>query len=119
VQTYREHVWRQADYERLFEAAPTDARTGEATPFYLHDLGSHARIKALVPDARLILLLRELLHRKRGTRPVTTRQERAALLPHFTDDITLLQQVTGERYDDWLSVDRYVAAPARQSPLRR
>ena len=263
VQTYQEHVWRRADYERLFDPAPPGARRGEATPFYLHDLESHARIKALLPDARLILLLRDpvdrahsnwthlwnaglepeadflaacraepqrraagwaafwhyvglgqygrqiehlyrhfpaeqvlllryrelkdapaatldrvcgflgvetgvlasipkenvnrhvvednrvnqvlrallrsggrfghrfpvplrlaargplltLLHRRRGTRPVTTPQERAALLPQFADDIALLQEVTGERYDDWLSVDRHAPA-ARQSPLR-
>jgi hypothetical protein len=265
VQTYQEHVWRRADYERLFDDAPARAVKGEATPFYLHDLRSHGRIKALIPDARLILLLRDpvdrahsnwthlwnaglepeadflaacraeqqrvkagwapfwhyvglgqygrqvehlyrhfareqvlllryrdlkdapaatldrvcaflgvetgvltaiakenvnrhvvednrlnrviratlrsggrfghrfpvplrlaargplltLLHRKQGTRPVTTPEEREALLPHFADDITRLQQVTGERYDDWLSLDRHVAAPGRQSPLSR
>jgi hypothetical protein len=48
-----------------------------------------------------------VLHRKRGHRPVTTPQERAALLPLFADDIALLQDVTGRRYDDWLSVDRH------------
>jgi hypothetical protein len=50
-----------------------------------------------------------VLHRKEGARPVTTPQERAALLPLFVDDIALLQDVTGERYDDWLSVDRHAA----------
>jgi hypothetical protein len=256
VQTYQEHVWRQADYEALFEPAPPGTRLGEATPFYLHDLGSHDRIKALVPSARLIVLLRDpvdrahsnwthlwnaglepeadfltacraepqrraagwaafwhylglglygqqlqhlyrhfpreqvlllryrdlkdapavtldrvcaflgvatgllrsipkenvnrhvvednavnrtlrgvlraggtfghrfpvplrlaargplltVLHRKQGTRPVTTPEERAALLPSFADDIALLQDVTGERYDDWLSVDRHARA---------
>src|ERR1700712_738497 len=59
VQTYQEHVWRRADYERLFDPAPAGVKTGEATPFYLHDLGSHGRIRALVPDVRLILLLRD------------------------------------------------------------
>jgi hypothetical protein len=48
-----------------------------------------------------------LLHRKTGARPVTTPAERAALLPRFADDIALLQEVTGERYDDWLSVHRH------------
>lgn len=256
VQTYQEHVWRQSDYEALFDPAPAGALLGEATPFYLHDLGAHARIKALVPSARLILLLRDpvdrahsnwthlwnaglepeadflaacraepqrvaagwsafwhyvglgrygeqvrhlyehfpreqvllmrykelkdqpaaaldrvceflglrtgmltavprenvnrhvvedngvnqvlrfllrgggtfghrfpvplrraargplltLLHRKRGARPVTTPEERAALLPLFADDIALLTEVTGESYDDWLSVDRHAAA---------
>jgi hypothetical protein len=253
VQTYQEHVWRQADYEALFDPAPPAALLGEATPFYLYDLDAHARIKALVPSARLIILLRDpvdrahsnwthlwnaglepeadfltachaeaarkaagwadfwhyvglgrygeqlrhlyrhfpreqvlllryrelkddpaatldrvcaflgvdtgvlasiprenvnrhvvednavnrvlrallrtggsfghrfpvplrlaargplltLLHRKRGPRPVTTPQERAALLPLFADDIALLQEVTGERYHDWLAVDRH------------
>ncbi|GAA3336467.1 hypothetical protein GCM10020358_08740 [Amorphoplanes nipponensis] len=253
VQTYQEHVWRRADYEALFAPAPPGAVRGEATPFYLYDLAAHERIRALVPDAKLILLLRDpvdrahsnwthlwnaglepeadfltacraeeqrrargwapfwhyvglglygrqvqhlftvfpreqvlllryrelkdapaatlervcdflgvpagglreiprenvnrhvvedtgvnrvlrallragghfghrfpvpvrlaargpiltVLHRKRGSRPVTTPRERAALLPSFAEDIALLQDVTGERYDDWLSVDRH------------
>jgi hypothetical protein len=255
VQTYQEHVWRQADYEALFDAAPAGALRGEATPFYLYDRAAHYRIKKLLPGVRLILLLRDpvdrahsnwthlwnaglepeadfrtacdaeearrtagwayfwhyvalgrygeqiehlyrlfdrdrvlllryrdlkdspadtldrvcaflgvrtglltsiprenvnrhvvednavngvlrgllraggqfghrfpvplrlaargplltLLHRTSGTRPVTTPQERAALLPLFADDIALLQDVTGESYDDWLSVDRHTS----------
>jgi hypothetical protein len=50
------------------------------------------------------------LHRKQGNRPVTTPRERAALLPLFADDIALLQDVTGQRYDDWLSADRHAKA---------
>ncbi|AGL18372.1 sulfotransferase domain-containing protein [Actinoplanes sp. N902-109] len=256
VQTYQEHVWRRADYEALFAPAPPGTRKGEATPFYLYDHSAHDRIRALVPEARIILLLRDpvdrahsnwthlwsaglepepdfltacyaeerrraagwasfwhyislgqygrqvqhlfkvfpreqvlllryrelkdapaatldrvcdflgvrtgvlqqiprenvnrhlvehnrlnsvlrgllraggtfghrfpvplrlaargplltVLHRKRGTRPVTTPEERAALLPLFVDDIALLQDVTGERYDDWLAVDRHARA---------
>ncbi|WP_067500918.1 sulfotransferase [Actinoplanes sp. TFC3] len=253
VQTYQEHVWRRADYEALFAPAPPHTLKGEATPFYLYDHGSHERIRALIPGAKLVVLLRDpvdrahsnwthlwnaglepeadfltacraedrrkaagwadfwhyvslglygrqvqhlfkvfpreqvlllryrelkdapaatldrvcsflgvetglvreiprenvnrhlvednnlntvlrallrtggtyghhfpvplrlaargplltLLHRKRGNRPVTTPAEREALLPLFVDDIALLQDVTGERYDDWLSVDRH------------
>ena len=256
VQTYQEHVWRQADYEALFDVAPPGTVRGEATPFYLHDLAAHDRIKSLLPDVKLILLLRDpvdrahsnwthlwnaglepeadfltacraeearkaagwaqfwqyvglgqygrqvqhlfqvfpreqvlllryrelkdapaatldrvcdflgvpagvltaiprenvnrhvvehnavnrvlrgllragggfghrfplplrlaargplltVLHRKTGHRPVTTPRERATLLPLFADDIALLQQVTGESYDDWLSVDRHANA---------
>jgi hypothetical protein len=261
VQTYQEHVWRRADYEALFDPAPPGTVRGEATPFYLYDLAAHDRIKRLIPDAKLIVLLRDpvdrahsnwthlwnaglepeadfltacraeeqrkaagwaafwhyislgrygeqvqhllrvfdrdqvlllryrelkddpaatldrvcaflgvptgvltsipkenvnrhvvedngvnrvlrgllraggtfghrfpvplrlaargpiltALHRKHGNRPVTTPEERAALLPLFADDIALLAQLTGERYDDWLSVDRH--AGAAQSPL--
>ena len=253
VQTYQEHIWRQADYEALFDDAPPGTLRGEATPFYLYDLAAHDRIRDLIPGAKLILLLRDpvdrahsnwthlwnaglepeadfltachaeeerkaagwapfwhyvglgrygrqvqhlyrafpreqvlllryrdlkdapwatldrvcdflgvrtgllqaiprenvnrhvvednavngmlrgllraggrfghrfpapvrlaargplltLLHRKRGHRPVTTPPERAALLPLFADDIALLQDVTGQRYDDWLSADRH------------
>jgi hypothetical protein len=253
VQTYQEHVWRRTDYEALFDPAPPGALLGEATPFYLYDRSAHDRIRTLIPDAKLILMLRDpvdrahsnwthlwnaglepeadfltacraeeerraagwadfwhyvslgqygrqvqhlfkffpreqvlllryrdlkdapaatldrvcdflgvpagvltsipkenvnrhvvednavnrvlrgllragggfghrfpvplrlaargplltLLHRKRGARPVTTPQERAALLPLFADDIALLEDVTGERYPDWLSVDRH------------
>jgi hypothetical protein len=256
VQTYQEHVWRQSDYEALFDPAPPGTLRGEATPFYLHDLAAHDRIKSLLPEVKLILLLRDpvdrahsnwthlwnaglepetdfltacraeeerraagwaafwhyvglglygrqvqhlfavfpreqvlllryrqlkdapaatldrvceflgvptgvltsiprenvnrhvvednplnrvlrgllrtggeighrfptplrlaargplltVLHRKTGHRPVTTPHERAALLPLFADDIALLQDVTGERYDDWLSVDRHASA---------
>src|ERR1700733_5281861 len=34
AQTYREHIWRRADYEALFSAAPAGGLCGEATPFY-------------------------------------------------------------------------------------
>jgi hypothetical protein len=256
VQTYQEHVWRRPDYEALFDPAPPGTLRGEATPFYLYDHSAHDRIQALIPQAKLILLLRDpvdrahsnwthlwnaglepeadflaacraeeqrradgwadfwhyialgqygrqvqhlfkvfpreqvlllryrdlkdapdgtldrvcdflgvgsgvlreipkenvnrhvvednavngvlrgllraggrfghrfpvplrlaargpiltLLHRKHGARPVTTPQERAALLPLFAEDIALLQDVTGESYDDWLSVDRHSRA---------
>src|SRR5690242_21806536 len=43
VQTYQEHVWRQADYEALFDPAPPGTLRGEATPFYLYDLAEIGR----------------------------------------------------------------------------
>ncbi|MBG0562337.1 sulfotransferase family protein [Actinoplanes aureus] len=256
VQTYQEHVWRRDEYEALFDPAPPGALRGEATPFYLYDLAAHDRMKALVPNAKLVILLRDpvdrahsnwthlwvagleeeadflaacraeeqrraahwadfwhyiglglygrqlehlyrrfpreqvlllryrdlkdspgqtldrvcsflgvrtgvltsiprenvnrhyvedtrvnrmlrgllraggnvghrfpvplrlaargplltLLHRKQGNRPVTTPEERAALLPYFAEDIALLGEVTGENYDDWLSLDRHARA---------
>ena len=63
VQTYQEHVWRRADYEALFDPAPPGTVRGEATPFYLYDLAAHDRIKRLVPDAKLIVLLRDPVER--------------------------------------------------------
>jgi Sulfotransferase family len=63
VQTYREHIWRQADYEALFAPAPAGALCGESTPFYLHDLQAQRRIRGLIPGARLIVILRDPVER--------------------------------------------------------
>jgi hypothetical protein len=65
VQTYQEHVWRRADYEKLFAPAPAPAGavTGEATPFYLHDLAAHERIHRLTPHTKIILVLRDPVDR--------------------------------------------------------
>ena len=62
VATYREHVWRRADYEALFEPAPAGALCGESTPFYLYDQAAQLRTHALVPEARLIVILRDLIN---------------------------------------------------------
>lgn len=63
IQTYREHVWRQADYEALFDAAPEGSRRGESTPFYLYDRAAQRRIRALIPGARLIVTVRDPVER--------------------------------------------------------
>jgi hypothetical protein len=59
AQTYREHVWRREDYEALFEGAPEGALRGESTPFYLYDQAAQLRIHELIPQARLIVILRD------------------------------------------------------------
>jgi hypothetical protein len=63
VKTYREHVWRRADYEALFAAAPAGAVAGESTPFYLFSTDAQRRIRELIPDARLIIALRDPVER--------------------------------------------------------
>ncbi len=63
IKTYREHVWRRADYEALFEPAPAGALKGESTPFYLHNRAARRRIKTLIPQARLIIVLRDPVER--------------------------------------------------------
>ena len=63
VETWREHVWRRADYENLFATAPPGARCGESTVLYLHDLAAQRRIRALLPAARLIAVLRDPVER--------------------------------------------------------
>jgi hypothetical protein len=63
AKTYREHVWRRADYEALFADAPAGVLRGESTPFYLYDRDAQRRIKALVPDAKLIVVIRDPVER--------------------------------------------------------
>ncbi|MEV0585155.1 sulfotransferase [Nonomuraea sp. NPDC050310] len=63
ARTSREHVWRRADYEALFAAAPAGTLRGESTPFYLYDRAAQRRIHAAVPHARLIAVLRDPVER--------------------------------------------------------
>jgi hypothetical protein len=63
VKTYREHIWRRSEYEALFDAAPPGALKGESTPFYLYNHGAQLRIKADIPDAKLIVVLRDPIER--------------------------------------------------------
>src|SRR5215469_12290659 len=63
ARTYREHVWRRADYEALFDTAPAGTLRGESTPFYLYNFAAQQRIRALIPAARLIAVLRDPVER--------------------------------------------------------
>ncbi|HUJ06690.1 MAG TPA: sulfotransferase [Streptosporangiaceae bacterium] len=63
AKTYRQHIWRREDYEALFETVPAGALRGESTPFYLYSRTAHQRIRALIPAARLIIVLRDPVER--------------------------------------------------------
>lgn len=59
----REWVWRRADYERLFQAAPARTLSFESTPFYLWSRSSHRRIAAQLPHAKLVAVIRDPIDR--------------------------------------------------------
>lgn len=59
----QEWVWRRSNYEALFDAAPAGALRGESTPFYLYDRAAHRRIHADVPDAKLVVVIRDPVDR--------------------------------------------------------
>jgi hypothetical protein len=63
VKTYREHIWRRAAYEALFEDASAGQLRGESTPFYLYNAAAHQRIREQIPHARLIVVLRDPVER--------------------------------------------------------
>jgi Sulfotransferase domain len=63
LRTYREHVWRRADYEALFDPAPPGTLRGESTPFYLYRRDAQQRIREQIPAAKLIVILRDPVER--------------------------------------------------------
>lgn len=63
AKTYREHVWRRADYEALFDPASAGQLRGESTPFYLYNQAAQRRIRAQIPAAKLIVVLRDPVER--------------------------------------------------------
>lgn len=63
AQTYQEYVWRRADYEALFADAPAGTLRGESTPFYLWSGAAQQRIRAEIPDAKLVVMLRDPVER--------------------------------------------------------
>ena len=59
----QEWIWRRSHYEALFAGAPPGTLIGESTPLYLQDLRAHRRMARLVPDARLIAVIRDPVDR--------------------------------------------------------
>ena len=59
----REWVWDRGRYEALFANAPAGTLRGESTPFYLWDTASHSRIRALIPDVKMIAVIRDPIDR--------------------------------------------------------
>ena len=61
--TYREHVWQRDKYEKLFDHAPDNSKRGESTPLYLYDVDAMRRIHALIPGAKIIVIVRDPVER--------------------------------------------------------
>jgi hypothetical protein len=59
----REWIWRRADYAALFAAAPPEALRLESTPFYLYAPAARRRIAEELPEARLIVVVRDPIDR--------------------------------------------------------
>jgi hypothetical protein len=59
----QEWVWRRRDYQRLFLGAPPDSVRIESTPFYLYSTDAHRRLADDLPDARLVVVVRDPIDR--------------------------------------------------------
>lgn len=102
--TYRAYVWRREDYEALFEAAPQGALRGESTTLYLRDPAAHQRMAQLVPEAKLIAVVRDPVDRAHSN---WMHLRSAGLEPE--DDFVRACQLEGQRADaGWGPFWRYV-----------
>src|SRR3954452_17363905 len=59
----QEWVWRRRDYQGLFAAAPPDAVRIESTPFYLYSPDARRRIAEDLPEAKLVVVVRDPIDR--------------------------------------------------------
>jgi hypothetical protein len=63
VPLYRACFPRQAEIQRLRDASGSTVHCGEASPYYVYDPRVPGRVKDLLPDVKLILLLRDPVKR--------------------------------------------------------
>jgi hypothetical protein len=80
------------EYEALFADAGDARAVGEASPLYLETPGAAARIHELLPDARLVVILREPVARARSAYAMRVRKgvERRGLAEAFAADPSYL-----------------------------
>jgi hypothetical protein len=105
VATWGEHVWRRADYEALFDPAPPGTLRGEGTVFYLYDTDAQQRIHDLVPDAKLVAVLRDPVERAHSN----WAHLRGAGLEPEPDFLTACRLEDERRAEGWAHFWHYVA----------
>jgi Sulfotransferase family len=105
VATWAEHVWCRAAYEALFAPAPADALCGESTVFYLYDTAAQRRICELLPQARLIAVLRDPVERAHSN----WAHLRGAGLEPETDFLCALTREAGRAAAGWAHFWHYAA----------
>ena len=59
----QEWVWRADDYAALFDPAPEGSVRLESTPFYLYSRSARRRIAEELPDAKLVVVVRDPIDR--------------------------------------------------------
>jgi hypothetical protein len=105
VETWSEHVWRRDAYEALFAGAPPGALCGESTVFYLYDRAAQRRIRTLLPDARLVAVLRDPVERAHSN----WAHLRGARLEPEADFAAALDREAGRIKDGWAHFWHYTA----------
>ena len=59
----QEWVWRRRDYDALFAGAPAGSVRLESTPFYLYRADARRRIAEELPEAKLVVVVRDPIDR--------------------------------------------------------
>lgn len=101
-------------YEKLFAGVVNERAIGDASPLYLASPGAPKRIKALIPEAKIIAILRHPVDRAYSHFLQNTRGNRRDL-PDFT---SLLSEPTLSTYAQGKR-DRYVALSLYYEALTR
>lgn len=99
-----------AEYQDLFSEAGTVTRVGEASPIYLECPQSPDRIRALVPDARLICCLRHPVERAYADYLMYLWRRRKRFDPARDLNVEAPWARPGSR---WMEVSRYAGQLAR------
>lgn len=90
----------------MFEQAPDGTLCGEATVFYLYDRDAQRRIRSLLPDVRIIAVLRDPVERAHSN----WAHLRGAGLEPEPDFLTALEREAGRIADGWAQFWHYAAA---------
>lgn len=95
----------EAWYRSFFPLASSPGITGEATPYYLFSSDAAVAARALVPRARLIVIMRNPVDRAYSQYNM---QARHGDLPSFEDAIGLNGDLTHEARRQFLARGRYI-----------
>ncbi len=117
----REHISRFSvtrieDYEALFQGAEGKTAIGEASPMYLYDPTAPARIKARIPDARLIAILRDPAERAFSMYSMFVRDRRE---PHRNNFARALAEEDRRLRDGWEWAWQYTRSGFYAEQLKR
>jgi len=108
-------VTRLEDYRGLFAAAPGGAIRGEASPLYLYAEQAAARIRHHIPDARLVVVLRNPVEQAFSHYMYATKQR----IEPLADFVTALHAEERRMADGWQPLFCYSGFPRYAEQMAR
>ncbi len=108
-------ITRFSDYQRLFDSAPDTATCGEASPLYLYSERAPAQIKRHVPNARMVVILRNPVEQAFSHFMYATKQ----CIEPESDFTTALGLENKRLADNWQPLFGYSSFPRYAEQLSR